>query len=207
VGKRKFFWWRGTEAELGPSPKREGPESLAGRMAAGPLPLAEVLRYAIAMAEALREFHGRGRVYAFLHPSAVAILDDRVRLVSTGPAAVSPYFSPEQVTGRDLDARSDIFSLGAVMYEMLSGCKAFDAVTKTALRMEILHREPAPVQNVPPVVSDLVRRCLEKKPERRVQRMEILLAALKLQEIVATRMEALQPVSPRSAKRAARTDR
>jgi serine/threonine protein kinase len=154
-------------------------------MAAGPLPLAETLRYAIGVAEALREVHSRGRVHAFLQPTGVAIQDGQIRLVSGGPVVVSPYFSPEQVAGSDLDPRSDIFSLGAVMYEMLSGRKAFDATTRIGLRMEILDREPAPIVGVPPTLARLVLRCLEKKPERRVQRMEILLAALKLQEIVA----------------------
>lgn len=156
-------------------------------MAAGPLPVTEVLIYAIALAEALREFHGRGRIYAFLQPAAVTVLDGKVRLVSASPAAISPYFSPEQVAGHDLDPRSDIFSLGAVMYEMLSGRRAFDAPTRPGSRMEILDRKPAGLENVPPALARLVQRCLEKKPERRMQRMEILLAELKLQAIIAGR--------------------
>jgi len=145
----------------------------------------EALHYAIATAEALRAVHGRGRVYAALQPASVIVQEDGVQLVPAGLAAITPYFSPEQVAGRELDIRSDIFSLGAVLYEMLSGRKAFGAVTKPALRFEILDGEPAPLQNVPAAVSRLVMRCLEKRPERRVQRMEILLAALKLQEIIA----------------------
>lgn len=184
MGKRKFFWSRATEAEPAPALNPGGPSSLADRIAAGPLPVAEALRYAIATAEALRAVHGRGRVYAFLQPAGVTVQNDGVQLALAGPAAISPYFSPEQIAGRDLDLRSDIFSLGAVLYEMLSGRKAFDAPTKPALRIEILDGEPAPLQNVPPAVSKLVMRCLEKKPERRLQRMEILLAELKLQEII-----------------------
>ena len=169
-------------------------------MAAGPLPVAEALGYAIALAEALREFHGRGRIYAFLQPTGVAILDGQARLVSCGPSALSPYFSPEQVAGHDLDPRTDIFSLGAVMYEMLSGRRAFEAATRTALRMEILDRKPAGLENVPPALARLVRRCLEKKPERRMQRMEILLAELKLQAIIARPADPMRlgpkPVTP-----------
>ena len=184
MGKLRFFWSRETEAEEIFTPKSGGAKSLAGRIAAGPLPVAEALHYAIATAEALRAVHGRGRVYAMLQPASVQIEEGRVQLVPAGLAAITPYFSPEQVAGRDLDARSDIFSLGAVLYEMLSGRKAFGAPTKPALRFEILDGEPAPLQNVPPAVSRLVMRCLEKKPERRIQRMEILLAALKLQAII-----------------------
>ncbi len=171
-------------------------------MAAGPLPVAEALHYAIALAEALREVHSRGRVYAFLQPAGVAVLDGHVRLAPGGPAPVSPYFSPEQVAGRDLDARTDIFSLGAMMYEMLSGRRAFDAATRTALRMEILNRQPAHLENAPPAVARLVRRCLEKKPERRVQRMEILLAELKLQEIIARQVDSMR-LGPKPATRMA----
>jgi serine/threonine protein kinase len=162
-------------------------------MSAGPLPVPEALSYAIALAEELREVHGRRRVYAFLQPAGVAILDGRVRLVPLGPATVSPYFSPEQVAGRDLDPRTDIFSLGAMMYEMLSGRRAFGAATQTALRIEILNHEPASLENVPPALARLVQRCLEKKPERRVQRMEILLAELKLQKIISRPVESMQP--------------
>ena len=127
-------------------------------------------------------------------PSPISVLvigkpdrctSSRNRWDASGPALITPYFSPEQLQGRELDARSDIFSLGALLYEMLSGRKAFAATTKPALRFEILDGEPAPLQNVPPAVSRLVMRCLEKKPERRMQRMEILLATLKLQEIIA----------------------
>jgi serine/threonine protein kinase len=84
-----------------------------------------------------------------------------------------------------LDFRSDIFSIGALLYEMLSGHKAFGASTKPALRFEILDCEPPPLGHFPPAISQLVMRCLEKRPERRIQRMENLLAALKLQEIIA----------------------
>jgi hypothetical protein len=188
VGKRKFFWSRETETDSARAP--QAPVSLADRIAAGPLPLAEALHYAIAMAEAVRVVHGRSRVYALLQPAGVKLLDDGVQFVPCVPAPISPYFSPEQVAGRELDTRSDIFSLGAVLYEMLSGHKAFDGVTKPALRFQILDREPPPLRNVPPAVSQLVMRCLEKKPEKRLQRMEILLAALKLQRIMATPMEA-----------------
>ena len=190
MGKRKFFWFRETETE--PEP-RENADSLLALMSAGPLPVVEALSYAIALGEELREVHGRRRVYAFLQPAGVAILDGGVRLVPLGPVAVSPYFSPEQVAGRDLDLRTDIFSLGAMMYEMFSGRRAFGAATQAALRIEILNHEPALLENVSPALARLVQRCLEKKPERRVQRMEILLAELKLQEIISTPVESAQP--------------
>ena len=153
-------------------------------MAAGALPLAEALHYAIATAEAVRMVHTRGRAYAMLQPSSIFIRNDQVQLAPSGAVPISPYFSPEQVSGCELDFRSDIFSIGALLYEMLSGHKAFAASTKPALRFEILDCEPPPLGHFPPAISQLVMRCLEKRPERRIQRMENLLAALKLQEII-----------------------
>jgi serine/threonine protein kinase len=181
---RKFFWSRDTEPDLAAALKPAG-VSLAEKMAGGALPLAEALRHAIATGEALRAVHARGRAYGVLQPANVILQDGGYHLVPAGLVVITPYFSPEQLMGRDIDPRSDIFSLGALLYEMLSGRKAFEAPTKPALRFEILDREPAPLEHVPPVLSHLVMRCLEKKPERRVQRMEVLLASLKLQEIIA----------------------
>jgi serine/threonine-protein kinase len=186
---RRFFWSREAEADSALPPKPEGPILLAERMAQGPLPMAQALHYAIATAEALREVHARGRVHALLQPPGIAIRGEWVQFVPTGAVAITPYFSPEQVMGRELDLRSDIFSLGAILYEMLSGSKAFPAISKPALRFAILDGEPAPLQNVPRALSQLVMRCLEKKPERRVQRLEILLAQLKLQEILTAQAQ------------------
>ena len=183
VPKQKLSWFRKTAAESTPGNGSGRPKSLAERLAAGPLSVAEALRYAIALGEALREIHHRGRIHGYLEPAGIAIVEGQLRLPPSAPSAVSPYFSPEQVAGSDLDARSDIFSLGAVLYEMLAGHAAFAAASKLALRMEILNRDPAELEDVPPAVGRLARQCLEKKPERRVQRMEILLARLKLAAI------------------------
>ena len=181
MGIREFFRTRETEVDRPPVK----PSSLADLISAGPMPVREALHYAIATGEAVRAAHGRGRAYALLQPMGILIDRDCVQLVPSPPAAITPYFSPEQVKGQQLDFRSDIFSLGALLYEMLSGRKAFDAETKAALRFEILGTEPAPLEGVPPGLSQLVMRCLEKEPQRRMQRMEMLLAALKLQEITA----------------------
>jgi serine/threonine protein kinase len=163
------------------SPLENAPETLAERIESGPLSHADSIRFAIALAESLREVHRQGRVYGLLQPDRIAVIEGQVRLLPASPVALTPYFSPEQVAGQDLDSRSDIFSLGAVMYEMFSGRRAFRATSKPALRMEILNRDSAALEDLPPALSRLIQRCLEKKPERRIQRLEILLAELKLQ--------------------------
>ena len=81
--------------------------------------------------------------------------------------------APEQIDGHDVDARSDLFSFGAVLYEMLTGKRAFDGDSATSVRAAILEHEPPPVSSlqplVPPAVDDIVRRCLAKDPDERWQ--------------------------------------
>lgn len=183
--KLKLFRSRPAPTEP-PDPRvRRLPGTLADLLAAGPLPLPDALRYAIDIAEALRETHKRGRIHRYLHPARVALIEGRLRLVAGGPASVSPYCSPELAAGSELDARTDIYSLGAVLHEMLSGSAPLQAPSRTALRMEIAMREPSPLVGVPGRVALLVRRCLEKKPERRLQHIDVLLAELKLESMRA----------------------
>ena len=81
------------------------------------------------------------------------------------------YMSPEQAEGKETDERSDIFSFGAVLYEMLTGKRAFDGETKTAILAAILKDQPAPISAIPtpgsPALDRVVRKCLEKKPADR----------------------------------------
>ena len=91
--------------------------------------------------------------------------------------------APEQICGCEVDARSDLFSFGAVLYEMLTGKRAFDGDSATAVRLAILEREPPPVSSlqplVPPAVDEMVRRCLAKDPDERWQTAGDVLAELK----------------------------
>ena len=83
------------------------------------------------------------------------------------------YMAPEQIEGHDVDARSDLFSFGAVVFEMLTGRRAFDGDSGASVRAAILGHELPPVSSlqpqVPPVVDDIVRRCLAKNPDERWQ--------------------------------------
>ena len=89
------------------------------------------------------------------------------------------YMSPEQAAGRKVDARSDIFSFGAVLYEMVSGRRAFHADTKMSTLAAILDREPAPLPDqIPRDLDRLITRCLRKAPERRFQHMDDVKIAL-----------------------------
>jgi serine/threonine protein kinase len=97
------------------------------------------------------------------------------------------YMSPEQAEGKKIDARSDIFSFGSVLYETVTGRRAFDGVTKISNLSAILHNDPRPpseiAQNVPPELEKIIARCLRKDPERRTQHMgDIKLALEELRE-------------------------
>src|SRR4029453_18917595 len=176
-------------------------ETLAKRLEKGPLPLEQVLKYGAQIADALDKAHRSGIVHRDLKPGNVMLTPTGAKLLDFGlakPAAPlassatltaasanSPvteqgtiigtfrYMSPEQIEGKELDGRSDIFSLGAVLYEMLTGQLAFEGKSQLSVASAILEREPTPINSIkpltPPALDHAIRRCLAKDPEQRWQ--------------------------------------
>ncbi|HYO12659.1 MAG TPA: protein kinase [Thermoanaerobaculia bacterium] len=161
---------------------------LASRLEKGPLSLREVLRIVRQAADALHYAHGQGIVHRDIKPSNI-LLDPRGRvkvadfgiakmagqsteLTMAGSVMGSPqYLSPEQIRGEDLDGRSDIFSLGVVLYELLSGSRPFSGETITTLVYQILHKDPPRISDlraVPPRLEALLGRMLAKDRDERL---------------------------------------
>jgi hypothetical protein len=129
--------------------------------------------------------HQEGAVCGCLDPDHIVWSKNGVKLVQNGAGGLTPYLSPEQVRGETADPRSDIFAFGAIVYELLSGRKAFPVRDPEELKKEILDRSPAPLVGVPEEISALLSRCLEKRPEDRWQRMNSVVIELKLANATA----------------------
>src|SRR6185369_3905229 len=161
-------------------------ESLADLVLRGPLAVAEAGLIAIAILDALASLHQRGVLHRDLKPSNVFLTPLGVKLLDFGLAGsiagmreqtqrtqldmvvgTPHYVSAEQLAGRDVDGRSDLFAVGAVLYEMLSGRQAFPGRAVTQIFNAILHEDPPPLGGSDAVASveRVLRRALAKKPE------------------------------------------
>ncbi len=178
-------------------------ETLAARLNKAPLPMDQALRCATQIAEALAQAHARGVVHRDIKPGNIMLTRPGAKLLDfglakvQGPAALQPneetrvmgqtealtsegslvgtfqYMAPEQLEGKEADARTDVFAFGVVLYEMLTGRRAFRGASQAALIGAILHSEPEPLATldpaVPPALDRVVRTCLAKDPDERWQ--------------------------------------
>ena len=194
-------------------------ESLAQRIARGPLPTAEVLRLGTEIADALDRAHRAGVVHRDLKPGNVMLSKSGAKLMDfglaregrmggvwsasgSGPGAISQsptiaspltaegafvgtshYMAPEQLEGREADARADVWALGCVLYEMATGRRAYVGSTPASLISSIMKDEPRPLTELapftPPGLDRVIRACLAKDPEQRWQCAHDLSLALR----------------------------
>ncbi|HVT43490.1 MAG TPA: protein kinase [Thermoanaerobaculia bacterium] len=181
-------------------------ESLAARLQAGPLPPAKITSIGIEVAGALEEAHARGVVHRDIKPAnlvidrreSIKVLDfgvaklqqevggdepTRVRTATGRVIGTVDYMSPEQALGRDVDGRSDLFSLGCVLYEMTTGRRPFRGQSVTETLSKVIHDDPEPIgrfsDDAPPELIRIIRKCLEKDRERRYQSARDLLIDLR----------------------------
>jgi serine/threonine protein kinase len=168
-------------------------ESLAQRLKKGPLPVAETLRHAIHIAQALEQAHRRGVVHRDIKPGNIMLTKAGVKLLDFGLARLRqsgdaaeaggmpltregtvlgtlPYMAPEQLEGKEADARADIFAFGSVLYEMLSGQRAYTGDTQAKLMIAILQGDPPPIANhAPAPLARVLNTCWVKDPDERWQ--------------------------------------
>jgi Tol biopolymer transport system component/tRNA A-37 threonylcarbamoyl transferase component Bud32 len=178
-------------------------ETLAQRLLKGPLPLGQVLQYAIEISDALDKAHRKGVTHRDLKPGNIMLTKSGTKLLDFGlaklkqeatpanmslsdlPTAIDPltaegsivgtlqYMAPEQLEGKEVDARTDIFAFGAVVYEMATGKRAFEGKSQASLMVAILERDPLPMSSLqpmtPPTLDRVVKKCLAKEPEKRWQ--------------------------------------
>jgi len=178
-------------------------EALAHRLLKGPLPLHQVLQYSIEISDALDKAHREGITHRDLKPGNIMLTKSGTKLLDFGlaklkqeaasanvslsdlPTGNDPltaqgtilgtlqYMAPEQLEGKEVDARTDTFAFGAVVYEMATGKRAFEGKTQASLIAKILETDPPPISSLqpmtPPTLDRLVKKCLAKEPEKRWQ--------------------------------------
>jgi len=174
-------------------------EYVEGQPLRGPLPAAEALRFALEISGAVEAAHSKGIIHRDLKPANILVTRQGIKLLDFGLAkavqapelgdetlpqtlagtllGTTAYMSPEQAQGEPVDVRSDIFSFGVVIYELLSGRRPFDGDTYLSTLAAILVKEPPPLQ-APREFGDIVMHCLRKSPANRYQTMAEVRSAL-----------------------------
>ncbi len=211
-------------------------KTLRDRLAKGPMPIDKGLKVCGAIAEGLAAAHGEGIIHRDIKPSNIFITDTgqvkildfgiarlredpaeegsdesqaptRSSVGSTRMAGTSGYMSPEQIEGGVVDGRSDIFGLGCVMYEVLTGQRAFRRVSAADTMLSILQDDPEPIgelrPEIPQPVEAIVERCLEKQPGERFESVRDVAFALRAMSERGGRAPPVRPVISNRTRRLA----
>jgi eukaryotic-like serine/threonine-protein kinase len=200
-------------------------EYIEGTPLRGPLPLPQALTYARQICAALDAAHKKNIIHRDLKPGNILVTPSGIKVLDFGLAKISGgavgmdeatltnaltgkgeilgtlnYMSPEQLQGREAGVESDIFSFGLVLYEMLTGKRAFDGSSPASVIAAILERPAPSIAHIaPPSLDRLLRRCLEKNPENRWQNVRDLGA--ELEWITKTPDSASEPATRPQARR------
>ena len=203
-------------------------ETLADRLNKGALPLERALQYGIEIADALDKAHRHGVVHRDLKPGNVMLTKSGAKLLDFGLAKLMPkhsksdpematvtkatregaiigtlqYMAPEQLEGKEADARTDIFAFGSVLYEMVTGRTAFEGDSQASLIAAILEHEPPAMSTLqamtPPALDHVVRTCVAKDPDERWQSASDVMRGLKWVTAEGSSATAVSPVKTQS---------
>ena len=206
-----------------------GGQTLRERLQGGPLPSRKAIEFAVQIARGLSSAHDRGIIHRDLKPENLFLVGDgQVKILdfglarqsaAAGAAAVQTiaatdpgvvmgtvgYMAPEQVRGRELDARADLFALGVVLYEMVTGQPAFQRETAADTMSAILREDPPEIvgtrPDISPALDRIIRHCLEKEPDERFQTARDVAFALTALSGSAASVSAAMPAAPRRFRR------
>jgi serine/threonine protein kinase/tetratricopeptide (TPR) repeat protein len=193
-------------------------QSLKDKLESGPLDIDEAKDIAIQIAEGLKDAHEKGIIHRDIKPANIMLTEKgQAKITDFGLAKLSwgvdltktstimgtvAYMSPEQAKGQDVDQRTDIWSFGAMLYEMLTGARPFKRTHDQATLYAVLNESPEPIEKlrkgIPPGLALVVLKCLEKFPDNRYRKMEAVISAL---ESVATKFRSI-PSTVKASKEA-----
>lgn len=169
-------------------------EYVVGEPLKGPLPVNQALKYAAQICDALDAAHAQGIVHRDLKPANIVVSKTGIKLLDFGLAKVTrertatepalteslitaeqsilgtlQYMAPEQLEGKEADVRSDLFAFGAMLYELVSGRRAFEGSSRASVIAAIMERDPPSLGEISPALDRVIRRCLAKNPDDRWQ--------------------------------------
>src|ERR1017187_3061890 len=154
--------------------------TMSGRLTAGPISTEQAIDYGLSLAKELKRRHQMGVVAGSLHPDRISLNGASASILENRDAGISRYSAPEQWDGNAGDSRSDVFSFGAVLHELLTGRALVEGNTPEEWKASLARRESTSANGSQSDIGRLLDRCLKSRPEERWQNVSVVVVELKL---------------------------